>query len=518
MGALIDKLVVTAVLAGLLVLMYRACDFMWITLKIYGRHRQKQREREGFQRRNLYSESRERNAPLPVLVEEQMSDQGAFLEEEVCAVPKEPSGWQGKPFVPTTVCQERVYRSYEMVIARHSRGNSPFSSVRRKQHREAESEGKKGGEGGSSPSSSSSSSADRGGTHLHQRILVASVIKNEDNFGYGRGLLDYFQTVEMLQYPRHLISVALLVSDEDPYKRMRTAFCERIRLGHFNRGFLIHKDRSVLGLLRENRTDRWLQGPRRQLLARLRNFLLSVALGRQDDAVFWMDADITSLEPDTLSLIVRSKKPIVTVNTAMEGDSLAYSYDMNAWYGYRKRPTCLQRDLAYWNKGFYSDDPLEDFEPGNIENQTFHLSELRERCDADLVRLHSVGGTVLFVQAEVHRDGALFTTNSVVGSEWRQDGFDGLETEGLCHTASFLGYKCWGMPFVTAWHFRDRPFGSGPEAWWADRGTKGGSLCTPPPCPLRFWEMQNLTAAAPAPPPGPIRVPVRKETASQSVS
>jgi hypothetical protein len=27
-----------------------------------------------------------------------------------------------------------------------------------------------------------------------------------------------------------------------------------------------------------------------------------------------------------------------------------------------------------------------------------------------------------------------------------KEGYDGIETEGICFTAKTLGYKCWGMP------------------------------------------------------------------------
>jgi hypothetical protein len=53
---------------------------------------------------------------------------------------------------------------------------------------------------------------------------------------------------------------------------------------------------------------------RRGLLARLRNLLLSLALDLED-AVLWVDSDITSMPANTLAALVGSGKDIVTTVT-----------------------------------------------------------------------------------------------------------------------------------------------------------------------------------------------------------
>ena len=62
------------------------------------------------------------------------------------------------------------------------------------------------------------------------------------------------------------------------------------------------------------------------------------------------------------------------------------------------------------------------------------------------LQLSSIGGTILYVKAAVHRDGVVFPVANVVGAEWAQQGYTGLETEGICWLAKFLDYRCWGMP------------------------------------------------------------------------
>jgi hypothetical protein len=63
-----------------------------------------------------------------------------------------------------------------------------------------------------------------------------------------------------------------------------------------------------------------------------------------------------------------------------------------------------------------------------------------------------VGGAVLFMRAEVVRRGVVFPTQFIVGGEWDYEGYDGIETEGLCYIAQHLCYKCWGMPAMHATH------------------------------------------------------------------
>ena len=68
------------------------------------------------------------------------------------------------------------------------------------------------------------------------------------------------------------------------------------------------------------------------------------------------------------------------------------------------------------------------------------------------MQLHSVGGTMLWVKSSVHRDGVVFPVANIVGSEWDRQGYVGLETEGICWLAQFLGYQCWGMPHTIITH------------------------------------------------------------------
>ncbi|EEY53468.1 uncharacterized protein PITG_07124 [Phytophthora infestans T30-4] len=109
------------------------------------------------------------------------------------------------------------------------------------------------------------------------------------------------------------------------------------------------------------------------------------------------------------------------------------NYDKNAWVGHRKvRAT---------------DD--KNFVPGPLNARSFHNLPDKSKT---FVPLDSVGGTMLYVRADIHRQGVMFPVHYVIGSEWGREGYDGIETEGLCYSAHFLGYKCWGMPHDAIQH------------------------------------------------------------------
>lgn len=104
-----------------------------------------------------------------------------------------------------------------------------------------------------------------------------------------------------------------------------------------------------------------------------------------------------------------------------------YVYDLNAWVGHRK----VRPPLA------------TGFVPGPLSVR--NMQDLYAETE-DVVQLDSVGGTMLYVRADVHCQGVIFPSHYVIGSEWGAEGYDGIETEGICYSAHFLGFKCWGCP------------------------------------------------------------------------
>ena len=78
---------------------------------------------------------------------------------------------------------------------------------------------------------------------------------------------------------------------------------------------------------------------------------------------------------------------------------------------------------------------------GYTDNGHLPLSKLREQ--GDVVELHGVGGAMLMVRADVHREGAVFPSFPYKRR---------IETEGFAAMARDAGYKSWGMPNLEVIH------------------------------------------------------------------
>jgi hypothetical protein len=78
------------------------------------------------------------------------------------------------------------------------------------------------------------------------------------------------------------------------------------------------------------------------------------------------------------------------------------------------------------------------------------------RAEGDLVRLDSVGGTMLLVRAGLHRDGLVFPPfpYGIGNPKIRSDNhwLGEIETEGLGIMADDMGIECWGMPLLEIKH------------------------------------------------------------------
>lgn len=110
----------------------------------------------------------------------------------------------------------------------------------------------------------------------------------------------------------------------------------------------------------------------------------------------------------------------------------------NAWNGQRTKPSQTQiNDMIA--------SGASDFVPEGVPGKVKHISELGGL--KRFVELDSVGGTVLFLKSDIFRSGINFPPYYIIGADWdRLEGWDGIETEGLCYIAKAVGYECWAMP------------------------------------------------------------------------
>jgi len=281
------------------------------------------------------------------------------------------------------------------------------------------------------------------------RILILTPVKDAEQF-----LNDYFKSIYKLTYPHTLISVAFLESDssDQSYSRLMQELPELRK--NFRSASVWKKD---FGLHIPEGVPRWaphIQLERRAVLAKSRNHLLLRALD-DEDWVLWLDTHLIEFPDNVIERLLQVGRGIVQPNCVLEYGGR--SFDVNAW-----------RDGG-----------------------RYHLHDLR--MEGDVVKLDAVGGTMLLVRAEIHRDGLIFppfpygranpliakrrnkflrnlkvlvnsslnvrrtirTAKAMKQNEFLRvfDSYAGeIETEGLGIMAHDMGHDCWGLPNLEIKH------------------------------------------------------------------
>ncbi|KAJ0402743.1 hypothetical protein P43SY_007885 [Pythium insidiosum] len=269
-------------------------------------------------------------------------------------------------------------------------------------------------------------------------LLVVVVLNDHTSWGPKRSAADFFELFAAFTHPKHQTSLTLLTSSATEFRVLQQELQQRIH-EYAVLSLLLRNDLNLAhSLSRDNRHDHRVQKERRRMLARYRNFALLSTLAPWHEHVVWLDADVHIVPPVLVSKMIASQREIVEPICLYGEPPNTYEYDLNAWVGTRKRPGSLRGER-------------NGFVPGDL-----HVNRMTQYRDdpREFIPLDSVGGTMLYVRAEVHRQGVLFPHHYVVGGQWDLEGFDGIETEGLCYSAHFLGFKCWGMPHDAIYHVR----------------------------------------------------------------
>jgi peptide chain release factor subunit 1 len=259
----------------------------------------------------------------------------------------------------------------------------------------------------------------RNGAAPDARVLILTPVKNA-----ARHLDRYFTGLAKLTYPTGLLSLGLLEGDstDGTYDLLRgwldslRARYARVELAQKHLRFAL-----PAGL------PRWApayQIPRRTILAKARNHLLFRAL-RDEDWVLWLDVDVVEYPADLIERLLATGHDIVHPHCVKAHGGP--TFDRNAW----------------------------------CDRGETHMEKLRG--GPDFVRLESVGGTVLLVRADAHRDGLIFPPYPY-GREhqsvrrpgpWGPQIWGEIETEGFGLMAADMGYQCWGMPNLEVLHASD---------------------------------------------------------------
>lgn len=178
--------------------------------------------------------------------------------------------------------------------------------------------------------------------------------------------------------------------------------------------------------LEGNRWEIGKQRRRREILARSRNYLLSRALD-DEDWVLWLDVDVARFPADVIEKMLAYGKEIAVPNClALNGDQ---QYDLNT---YKLKAEAVEID---WRLHII-DDLLQP--PAGLGR--WYLNDL---ILFDAVEVDAVGGTMLLIKADLHREGLIFPP-----FPYRHT----IETEGLAAMARDMGFRCWGLPKVVIHH------------------------------------------------------------------
>lgn len=245
-------------------------------------------------------------------------------------------------------------------------------------------------------------------------LLVATPIKN------GAPYIDrYFGLLRSLAVDPARLSIAILEGDSSDGSWDRLCAMRDDLEARYRRVTLMRHDFGYR-LPPGPRYQPSGQERRRSVLAKARNRLLAGALA-DEDWVLWLDVDLVEYPPDLIDQLLDARQDIVVPHCVLPNGR---TFDRNTFF---LSPGADGKPLG--------DDPVRE----DDDRRRY----LEDSEGGDPVELHGVGGTVLLVRADLHREGLVFPAAPYRGH---------LETEGLAVLARDLGYRCVGLPAVRVVH------------------------------------------------------------------
>ncbi|KAF2150226.1 glycosyltransferase family 62 protein [Myriangium duriaei CBS 260.36] len=169
--------------------------------------------------------------------------------------------------------------------------------------------------------------------------------------------------------------------------------------------------------------DNKVQKDRRAEMAKLRNYLMLKTL-EEEEHIVWLDADVFHIDTGLVDRMIQhtqeQDKYGILTSLCQSGDE--GNYDRNAWDGTRKGPRS-------WDLNG------DELKAGELKKQGQSLVHelLPGTGDDDLVPLTAIGATILYLRGDLVTQGLNFPHQYTVGTRWMKDGWDGIESEGLCY-------------------------------------------------------------------------------------
>ncbi|KAK6605101.1 Mannan polymerase II complex ANP1 subunit [Botrytis cinerea] len=274
-----------------------------------------------------------------------------------------------------------------------------------------------------------------------ERILILTPLRDAASY-----LPKYFDLLSLLSYPHDLIDLAFLVGDSsDDTLAVLAAELDRIQDGKeteaFNSALIVQKDfGAVSGQTVEERHAYAAQAPRRKIMARARNYLLSAALKPEHSWVYWRDADIVDSPEKIIEDFIAHDRDIIVPNVWFhryrDGVDIEGRFDYNSWIESDKALKLASK----LDKDTVIVEGYKEFDTGRTYMAL--MGNWRENKDEE-VKLDGIGGVNIIVKADVHRSGINFPAYAFENQ---------AETEGFAKMAKRAGYEVIGLPNYVVWH------------------------------------------------------------------
>jgi hypothetical protein len=276
-------------------------------------------------------------------------------------------------------------------------------------------------------------------TTIDPLLLILCMSYNEDSwartpdFSRARTEDDFLDLIAG-QVDLSQTSLAFLTASKKVYERLIAATARR----DIARVTIVFR-KSTMSFLPAHRHDDNIQYERRASLAVIRNILMSRAL-QDEKHLFWIDADVIDMTQNMITTMVgraEANKEEVGLITARSDLIGAPNYDRNSWGIDRNVGEIL---LAV------SEDKRDGVNRRLLDTRRYIPEQTRGLIGDQLGRLDSVGGTSLYIRADLVRNGVNFPAFKIVGTTWKEDGWVGQETEGICYMAKRVaGVNCWSL-------------------------------------------------------------------------
>lgn len=262
---------------------------------------------------------------------------------------------------------------------------------------------------------------------------------------------EYWQNLLKLSYPKNLIELGFILprttQGDIALKKLETEI-KKIQNtpDKFSKITILRQDnKSPESQLERDRHAWENQKERRSQMATARNSLLFSSISPFTSWVLWLDSDIIETPTDLIQDMAKHNKPVLAANVYQryynENDKAmsVRPYDFNNW--------------AESEEGLEIASKLKDDEiivEGYQEIVTYrplmaHFYDPNGNLH-DEMPLDGVGGTCLFVKADVHRDGAMFPSFPF---------YHLIETEGFAKMCKRLGYEVIGLPNYLVYHYNE---------------------------------------------------------------